>query len=297
MARSWQFATYYTEAQRNGYVYTDEEIQKFKEGTEPNLYPNYNIQDYILQSFAPQTTHTLSLRGGNDAVKYYVSGRYLYQDSFFKKGIDNFNNYNIRSNLDAKINKNLKVSLDISGRRDDVRRAVGSSTTYSDAVGYTDIGFFDHMLAINPTMPIFYENGLPAPIFDQNIAEIIKGKAGEKNDRTTSISTQATLRWDLPFITDGLFIEGTAAYDYANTRTKEFSKSYDIYAYDNSIGEYTNLNTNPVMNRSLYDRYYNSYRYTLNSKLGYSRTFEDHSFNAFVAYEQYSINPNYSLRD
>ncbi len=290
MARSWQFATYYTEAQRSGFVYSDEEIQKFKQGSDPNLYPNYDIKDYILQSTAPQTTHTFSLRGGNEAVKYYVSGRYLYQDSYFKEGIDNYNSYNIRSNIDAQVSKTFKLSVDISGRRDDVRRAVGSSSTYDSEVGYSDIGFFDHMLAIRPTSPIFFVNGLPASIFDNNVVETIRGKGGEKNDRTSTINSQVTARWDLPFITEGLFMEGTAAYDFANVRTKEFSKSYDLYAYDNGSGEYSNINTNPVMSRGLYDYYYNSYKYTLNGKLGYTRTFNDHSINTFIAYEQYSVN-------
>ncbi len=291
MARSWQFATYYTEAQRNGFIFTDEEIQKYKDGANANLYPNYDIRDYILQDFAPQTTHTVSLRGGNDAVKYYVSGRYLYQDSYFKEGVDNFNSYNVRSNLDAQVSDNLKVSIDINGRRDDVSRAVGSQTEYDWDLGeYTDIGFFDYILAIRPTSPIIFENGLPASLYDNNVVETIRGKGGVKNDLTTTINTQGTFRWDLPFVTKGLFIEGTAAYDYANIRTKEFSKSYDLYAFDNSTGEYSNLNVTPVMSRGLYDYYYNSYKYTLNSKLGYQNVFGDHSINAFVAYEQYEIN-------
>ncbi|MBN2772797.1 MAG: TonB-dependent receptor [Prolixibacteraceae bacterium] len=290
MARSWQFANYYTEAQRNGFIFTDEEIQKYKLGADPNLYPNYDIKDYMLQDFAPQTTHTISLRGGNEAVKYYVSGRYLFKDSYFKEGIDNFNSYNVRSNIDATVSKNLHVSVDINGRRDDIRRAVGSGSTYDQAVGYSEIGFFDYMLAIRPTSPIFYVNGLPASIFDNNVVETIRGKGGEKNDLVTAINTQASARWDLPFITEGLFLEGTAAYDFTNTRTKEFSKSYDLYAYDNSTGEYSNLNVTPVMSRGLYDYYYNSYKYTLNGKLGYEKVFDDHSINTFVAYEQYSIN-------
>ena len=44
------------------------------------------------------------------------------------------------------------------------------------------------------------------------------------------------------------------------------------------------------MSRGLFDRYYNSYKYTLNSKLGYKKVFGDHSINTFIAYEQYSVN-------
>ncbi|NLE33942.1 MAG: TonB-dependent receptor [Bacteroidales bacterium] len=289
MARSWQFAQYYTEAQRSGFIYSAEEIEKFRQGADPNLYPNYNIEDYILQKVAPQSSHTFSIRGGNNIVKYYISSRYLYQDSYFKEGIDDYNSYNVRSNLDAVITENLKLSVNLSARRDDVTRAIGSNSVYNVNVGYTNIGFFEWMLGNRPTEPIFYANGLPAPIYNVNLVEMIRGKAGQKDDRTGTVNSQATARWDLPFITQGLFLEGTAAYDFVNVRTKEFAKSYDMYAWDNSTGEYVNLNVNPVMSRSLNDYFYNSYSTTLSAKLGYERSFSRHNINTFVAYEQYSI--------
>lgn len=285
MARSWQFAKYFTEAKRNGYMYTDEEIQKFEQGASQNLFPNYDFKDYMLQSAAPQTTHTMSLSGGNNAVKYYVSGRYLYQDSFFKDGIDNFNGFSVRANVDAKVTKNFSIAVDLLGRRDDTRRAVGSSN-----VDNIDIGFFEELITLDPTKPVFFENGLPAPIYGSNVVEQIKGQGGEKNNRNSTVNTRFSAKWDLPFITEGLFLEGNAAYDYSNLRTKEFSKRYDLYAFSNATGEYTNLNTNPIMNRSLLDYYYNSYRYTLDGKLGYIKSIGNHNISAFIAYEQYSIN-------
>ncbi len=285
LTNSWQYATYYTEAKRNGYMWSDEEIEKFRQGSDHNLYPNYEPYDLLIQDFAPQTTHTVSLRGGNDAVKYYVSGQYLYQESFFKEGIDDFNNYSVRSNIDAHVHDNLTLSFNLLGRREDKRRAVGS-----DFVDNIDVGFFQHFLHTDPTKPLYYSNGYPAIQYDYNVAEAIKGKAGENNNRTTTLNSQVTAKWDLPFILEGLFLEGTAAYDFANTRQKQFSKSYDYYSYSNATGEYTNLNTTPIMDRGLYDYYYNSYKYTLNGKLGYTYSFGEHNINTFVAYEQYSVN-------
>ena len=282
MTRSWQYAQYYTEAKRSGYIFTPEEIEKFKAGSDPNLYPNYNLNDYALSSGAPQTTHTLSLKGGNEAVKYFISGRYLYQGAVYNNAIDNFKSYNVRSNIDVKASKNLNFSLNISGRRDDKIRAIGSDASN---------GFFEELLGTDPTKPIFYKNGLPASIYDNNLVEMIKGKAGNNNDNTTTINSQFTAKWDMPFITKGLYLEGTGAYDFSNVRTKQFSQSYDLYSYNNSTDDYSNLNTNPVLNRGLYDYFYNSHRYTLNARIGYDKTFGSvHNISAFAAYEQYSTN-------
>ena len=287
MLNSWQFATYYTEANRSGYIYTPEEINKFKDGSDPNLYPNYNLYDYILRTAAPQTTQTLSIHGGNEIVKYFVSGRYLYQEAGYKNAADNFKNYGIRSNLDIKLLKNLNMSIDLAGRRDDRQRATFSAGKNGEVAGS---GMFIETLGTNPTKPIFFENGLPAQIYDRNIVKEIEGAAGTNNERTTTINSQFKVRWDLPFITEGLYLEGTAAYDYSNVRTKEFNKRYDVYSYNKGTDTYVNLNINPVLNRSLYDYFYNSYRYTLNARLGYTKVFDAHSINTFIAYEQYSIN-------
>lgn len=281
MTRSWQYAQYYTEAKRSGYIYTPEEIEKFRTGADANLFPNYDLNDYAVGATAPQTTHTISLHGGNDAVKYFISGRYLYQGAVYKNAVDDFKSYNIRSNIDVRASKNLNFSLNLSGRRDDRNRAVGSDASN---------GFFEELLGTDPTKPIFYSNGLPAAIYGNNLVEMIKGNAGTNNDNTTTINSQFTAKWDLPFITQGLYLEGTGAYDFSNVRTKQFSQSYDLYSYGNATNEYSNLNTNPVLNRGLYDYYYNSYRYTLNARIGYNRNFGLHNLSAFAAYEQYSTN-------
>ena len=39
--------------------------------------------DAVMRPLAPQTQHTLSARGGNEKVQYYLSAGYMYQESFF----------------------------------------------------------------------------------------------------------------------------------------------------------------------------------------------------------------------
>lgn len=37
------------------------------------LYPSMDYADYILKKYSPKTEHNVSVRGGNDFVKYYAS--------------------------------------------------------------------------------------------------------------------------------------------------------------------------------------------------------------------------------
>ncbi|HVU84205.1 MAG TPA: carboxypeptidase-like regulatory domain-containing protein, partial [Puia sp.] len=62
-------------------LYTAEQIQKFKDGSDPDKYPNTNWWDKTIRKYAPQQQHNLSIRGGSEKVKYYVSGGYFYQEA------------------------------------------------------------------------------------------------------------------------------------------------------------------------------------------------------------------------
>jgi hypothetical protein len=61
--------------------------------------------------------HNLSASGGNDKLRFFTSIGYLNE----KGNIDNYNfqRYNVRSNINAKIANDITLSLGISGRLDD----------------------------------------------------------------------------------------------------------------------------------------------------------------------------------
>jgi len=51
-------------------MYTQEEVQKFRDGTDPN-YPNFDYYDYMVRDYPPQMQQTLSVRGGSEKIRYY----------------------------------------------------------------------------------------------------------------------------------------------------------------------------------------------------------------------------------
>lgn len=73
MVRSWESAIYQNEIQEykgSQPVYTAEQIEMFKNGTNKDLYPDYLVKDLVLQDFAPQTQHTFSVNGGNERINF-----------------------------------------------------------------------------------------------------------------------------------------------------------------------------------------------------------------------------------
>jgi TonB-linked SusC/RagA family outer membrane protein len=68
-------------------------------------------QDEITRT-APIQNHNLSISGGNDKVKYYVSGTYTDEDGIIKTAW--YKNYSLRANLDVKINKVISMGFELS---------------------------------------------------------------------------------------------------------------------------------------------------------------------------------------
>ncbi len=69
-----------------------------------------------------QSKNNINISGGNEAVKYFVSLSYLYQNGILKQfdalPYDNnfkYNRYNYRANLDFKLTRTTTMKLNIGG--------------------------------------------------------------------------------------------------------------------------------------------------------------------------------------
>lgn len=80
--------------------YSDEEIEMFRNGSNPDMYPNTNWYDLVLDDLAVMTKHSVSVSGGNK-VKYFTSLGYMYDDKFTPGA--SANRYNMTTNLSSDI--------------------------------------------------------------------------------------------------------------------------------------------------------------------------------------------------
>lgn len=76
-------------------IFQPYDLDRFRLGDEPIMYPNVNWYDYLTKKLSIQTQHNLNISGGTKDVKYFVSLGFLYQDGFFKnfKELDYNSNY------------------------------------------------------------------------------------------------------------------------------------------------------------------------------------------------------------
>ena len=144
MMDSYQYATYRNEIDTrygNPLVFTPEDIQKYQSGSDPLNYPNTNWYDLTMRKWTPEFRNSLSISGGTEAVKYFISGDALNEGGLYASGDLTFSQYQMRSNLDFKLGKRVKLGVDLyalSGKR------------FSPGV---DQGFIHKSLTDNPTHP------------------------------------------------------------------------------------------------------------------------------------------------
>jgi len=109
---TWQYATLYNEAVGRE-AYTQEEIQKFKDGSDPDHYANARYLDEVFSRKGLQTGHDVTVNGGNAENKYMVSFGYLKQNGIVEK--NDYQRYNARVNLINEILPGLKLTSRLSG--------------------------------------------------------------------------------------------------------------------------------------------------------------------------------------
>ncbi len=255
-------------------VYSAEQIEKFRNGSDPLNYPNTNWVETTLKNSASQNQHNLSLNGGSEAVKYYMSVGMINQDGIYKNGATKYSQYNFRSNIDGKVGENFKVGLSLSGRQEN--RQFPTS-------GAGDV--FRSIYRAYPTISAYFPNGMPTYGIEGNNPVMMVSDAGGLN-KNPRLIFNGILRasYSVPTI-KGLSIDGFYSMDKGQYSSRNFREPYLVYQYVPSTGAY-DPKTIGESKASLFQAQDNNTLYTANLKFNFQRKFGDHNVDAFVAYEQ-----------
>ena len=152
-ATSAQYAELTNQAlKNNGYEprYTEAEIQKFRDGSDPYNYANTDWQDLLYTESGFQTQHSINLNGGTEQMRYNASVGYQGQDGIIRHaGKDQ---YNMRLNLDGKVKSWLESSFSMSYSNIDI-----TEPTNPYVGGLAQI--FRQVNMISPMVPYKKEDG------------------------------------------------------------------------------------------------------------------------------------------
>ncbi len=119
--------------------------------------------------------------------KYYLSGQFLNQDAIYLGDAYGYKQFNIRSNIDTRLGKNIKIGFDLAARIGDNNRP----TLDTD-------GLIRQVFVQPPYELPYFENGLIRKTSAGNPISLVNGDSGSKETQTNKYDSKFSLRWDLP---------------------------------------------------------------------------------------------------
>lgn len=257
--------------------YTPDELEHFKNNS-------YNWLDESWKN-PILTRHSINVNGGNDRVRYFVGGSYYYETGSFKNL--SFKKYNLRSNIEANITKNLVATLNLNmDIRDDDKpywRWDNDNDTMSDLYK----GLLFRTGQVSP-----YIDGKPVGTFvEWHPLEILEDHTGYNRKKYSNYEANIALSYDVPFI-KGLNLK--VQYNRYNRHTfiKQFNRPYTMYQF-RTKGEHNHILTNEVIGTKvrddgdfLFEKYNYDDNYQFNFFVNYANTFGKHDIGALFVYEQ-----------
>ncbi|MDA3928339.1 MAG: TonB-dependent receptor [Prolixibacteraceae bacterium] len=251
--------------------FTDEEIQKFRDGSDPWSYPNTDWFGDVFRSYTPQTSFNGTINGGTEKLSYFLSLGGRYQDGIYEKSATNYQQYNFRTNIDCQISDNIRFGFDVSGRNE-----IRNYPTR----GSGDI--FRMLMRGKPTENAFWPTGEVGPDIEygNNPAIITTDETGFDLDNWYILESKLSLDVKFPAI-KGLGFQMNAAYDKSLRNRKRFSTPWYLYTWDGVT--YDDSGT-PLLQRGrrgfekpeLFQEMNDNQNYTINALLKYDFQFADH---------------------
>ena len=293
-ANSYQYASYVNMMSANDGnepLYSDEQLAAFRDHTNPLLYPDINWIDYCMNKAAFQSQHNVSISGGTNNMRYFVSAGLFTQDGMFKQFnlTDDFNfdykRYNYRANLDFDISKTTLLSVNIGGRVES-KRTPESGEDQNQlfrklywAVPFASAGIVDGKY-IKTNADYVTKPGADG-------LESYYGK-GFRNQTTNVLNLDLVLDQKLDFITKGLSIKLKGSYNSSYSTTKIASSSVATYTpVVDDKGAITYKKSGSDSQTSYREGDYGKGRdWYMELALNYNRKFGNHSVTGLFLYNQ-----------
>ena len=268
----------------NNPIFSQEELNAYRYGTDPYHYPNINWADELIKNTAPQQQYNLTISGGNQTAKYFVMVGMLNQRGLYK--FENYNadfntnisyqKYNFRTNADFKISPFLSAKVNLAGVLGMKHQPKESAETV-----------FDRIRVANPNRaPIKNPDGTWSTREKTSfnpVAEILDG--GYSDQKETAITATVGMKADFSKILKGLSANIDFSFDFNNTFEQRRTRSNDFFQF-NEDGTYTRLYEGSKLGYGWGLNVYET-RYNFEPSISYANTFNDiHEITGLLLYNQ-----------
>lgn len=272
--------------------YSQNELNAFKNGTSPYLYPNVNWWEEVFRDRGASDIATLSFRGGFTKMRYYTMMN-LQNNRGFIKNFDTNADYstqekyskaNFRTNLDIDLSPKTKMQANIMGILNEFSRpGMGSDNLISKLYQLPSAAF-----------PIRTESGLWGGNTtwgeNWNPVALTEGRAYSKG-HTRGLYADMSLRQDLSSLTKGLGASVRIGYDNLASYWENHTKGYkygmaSVASWENGLPiageEITGGKDTEMSGDSKLDWQYRAFNFQMN--VDWQRQFGVHSLYSMLLY-------------
>ena len=259
--------------------FPDAIIDAFKNGTRR---PE-NWYNALVDPPAKQSRQSITMRGGTDKVRYFVSLGTLSQGGILR-GDDKtkVRQYNVRSNIDVSVTQNFEVGVDLSFREKNTQTPQGGSG---------EIAYFAYTSPLQEA----YINGdyrYPGEGWSHLNPAARLLSPGYRKYKADVLNGTARFKYNLPFV-KGLSLDGFISAIKTMNNNKAFNYTWFYYERGTDPGEIVKKTSRTVEDIGLREDFAQSQRITENLKLSYNNTIKEHKISAFIAYEQMDYKDNF----
>lgn len=242
-------------------TYTDEEIELFRNQSDPDNYPNVpHLENLLNSGNGFQTNHNVSFVGGSEKNSYMFSTSYLRQNGIVAENY--YNKYNFLLNFDSQLKDNLNLKVSMNGYTSDTdepRQFDGDMTSM--------IGFAVREAPVYAGRKSDGTYGYQ----DNYSPEAWLASSSFTSRKNTYFLGGAELAWEL---FKDFTLSGKVGYKYYNYKNKSFASDFTFN--ENKYVGPSNLNVNRGDNRLV----------TLQALANYNLNFGDHDFHLLGGFSQ-----------
>jgi len=276
------------------YLYDEATIQKYRDQSDPDLYPDVNWWKVLTKDFALSDKVNMNVNGGNNLLRYAMELGYYGESGILKNDPKQawdsslkVKRYTARTNVDINLSKTTLLRVNLGGF---LQTKNGPPEYGGDE---TNVGLFFQASRVPPYIhPPIYSDGRIPRIFAKENPWAWATQRGFQRTNISTIQSTTSLEQDLKFITPGLSAKATFAFDRFSGAYVVRDKTPDYYNTASGRDENGQLITSLQTTGQEFLAYsYQDFRGNqsiyFEGMLNYSRMFNKvHDVNAMLLYNQ-----------